>query len=53
MITNTRVRKMLAFSLMKTFFYKMDELSPEGHYFGSHPGDGSDFGYWEVDEDMM
>lgn len=27
----------------------MDELSafaPVDHYFGAHPGDGSDFGYW-------
>ena len=28
---------------------RMDELSafaPVDHYFGAHPGDGSDFGYW-------
>ena len=33
--------------------FVMEELSdllngyaPEGHYFGAHPGDGSDFGFW-------
>ena len=25
----------------------LNDYAPEGFYFGTHPGDGSDFGYWE------
>ena len=24
----------------------MEDLAPEGTWFGAHPGDGSDFGFW-------
>ena len=30
----------------------MNDIAPEGTSFGSHPGDGSDFGFWEFEDEM-
>ena len=32
-------------------FDLLDAHAPAGHYFGAHPGDGSDFGYWQTDDE--
>ena len=31
-------------------FDVLDELAPDGFYFGAHEGSGSDFGYWRTEE---
>ena len=35
--------------LMHTLYDALDECAPTGMYFGASEGDGSDFGFWEID----
>lgn len=37
--------------LLATLFDAMNDLAPEHYYFGAHPGDGSDYGFW-LEEDL-
>lgn len=34
--------------LLESLFDTLDSYAPEGHYFGTHPGDGSDYAYWKI-----
>ena len=40
-----------AAGLLESLFDTLDSYSPEGYYFGAHPGDGSDYGYWEKERE--
>jgi hypothetical protein len=33
---------------LESLFDALDACAPDGHYFGAHPGNGSDFGFWGV-----
>ena len=39
-----------AYFLNEDLFDELDMHSPDGYYFGSAEGDGSDFGFWSIDE---
>lgn len=30
----------------------LDSYAPDGFYFGAHPGDGSDYGFWQYEEEL-
>ena len=40
----------MTYFLNEELFDVLDSYAPDGYYFGSHIGDGSDFGYWKCDE---
>lgn len=39
-----------AFWFCIKLFELLEDYAPEGYFFGLHPGDGSDFGFWKSEE---
>lgn len=37
-----------ASELLECLTDTLNNYAPDGYYFGAHPGDGSDYGYWKV-----
>ena len=40
-----------AYCLLDSLWDSLADYAPAGYYFGAHPGDGSDYGFWAVDCD--
>ena len=38
--------------LNEQLFDILNKYAPDGYYFGSHIGDGSDFGYWRTEDEL-
>jgi hypothetical protein len=48
-IQNEQEQDIMESELVDRLFDDLDRLAPDGYYFGAHPGDGSDYGYWQFE----
>jgi len=43
----------LVSEVLSEIFDTLNDHAPEGMYFGAHPGDGADFGFWQCEDDLQ
>lgn len=41
----------IGYILNEDIWDAMQEIAPDGFFFGAHPGDGADYGFWAIEED--
>ena len=44
------VQELVSVVLNDEIWDAMNEIAPEGYYFGAHEGDGADYGFWLAEE---
>lgn len=48
---NDEMNETLSYLVNEVLFDALNEVAPEGAYFGTLEGDGSDFGFWPIEDD--
>ena len=42
----------MQYFLNEGLFDTLNSYAPDGYYFGCHTGDGSDYGFWKIEEEI-
>jgi hypothetical protein len=47
---DANVAELISIVLNDEIWDAMNEIAPDGYYFGAHEGDGADYGFWFAEE---